>query len=346
MADNSPSCAIVGNADMYGLGVRLGFYLQWCASIAANTLMVKTEIATIRFAIYSYLTAVFIALSIQTAQGGTSHLDRYLVLLLCFGSYYSQVPIFLWRMGTCFREKLDPTRWMVLPSSLPLRVYSQVIFVAVLAWQYYFWATLSPGPDETTCPQYGFLFVPVPLYGVALKAVNLSLSSFLVCILLWAWVKWCLAKWAGSNDEFLKPTKIHTRDKTMIRLKGLVDLVVAGIVMAATELTLHWNSVQGVYSLDTLGQVVTLILGLVVLLRVFWVKLKRGLSVSESLSKDPDIFISDALHMGRQDFESSFGGDPRIHVTPGSQMPQQAPYSSAGYIAPGSPSTPNPTWQA
>ncbi|KAM7211162.1 hypothetical protein V8F06_013469 [Rhypophila decipiens] len=92
-----------GNADMYGLGIRLGFYLQWFAKISADILMRRSEISANSFAIYSFIAAVFIALSIQTAKARITELDGYIVLLLCFGNYYSLVPIFLWRALTCFQ---------------------------------------------------------------------------------------------------------------------------------------------------------------------------------------------------------------------------------------------------
>jgi len=209
MSDSSLSCAVPGNADMYGLGIRLGFYLQWFTSIAANFLMLKAEIASTRFAIYSYLTAVFTALTIQTARGAVTDLDRYIVLLLCFGSYYSQVVIFLWRAVTCFKKELDPTRWTALAAKLPLRVYSQVVLVAIVVSQFVFWLTLPSGQvgSSSVCRRYGFLFGPVSLYGVALKVVNLSLSSFLVCISVVGWVEWWCSR--KSKKGFLEPTKVQ-----------------------------------------------------------------------------------------------------------------------------------------
>jgi len=52
MFETLEPCAIAGNEDMYGLGVRLGFYLQWMASILANALMVRDELQSLRFATY------------------------------------------------------------------------------------------------------------------------------------------------------------------------------------------------------------------------------------------------------------------------------------------------------
>lgn len=35
----SGTCGFVGNGDLYGVGVRLGLYLQWAATIGANTFL-------------------------------------------------------------------------------------------------------------------------------------------------------------------------------------------------------------------------------------------------------------------------------------------------------------------
>lgn len=208
MANDFTLCgAVPGNEDMYGLGIRLGFYLQWFASILANFLMTKSEIASTRFAIYSYLTAVLIALSIQIARGTATDLDQYIVLLLCFGAYYSHVAIFLWRILTCFRKEWDPTRWTVLASTLPLRIFSQVILIAIVTLQFVFWSRLPRGEMEDGCRRYGFLFEPASLYGVPLKAVNLSLSSFLLLVSVVGWLEWWLSK--RSTKEFFEPKKVR-----------------------------------------------------------------------------------------------------------------------------------------
>jgi len=196
-----------GNEDMYGLGIRLGFYLQWFASMLANFLMIKREIASTRFAICSYLSAVLIALVIQIARGTATDLDQYIVLLLCFGAYYSNVAIFLWRILTCFRKEWDPTRWTVLASTLSLRIFSQVILTAIATLQFVFWSKLPKGGTDDNCRRYGFLFVPASLYGVPLKAVNLSLSSFLLVMSLVGWLEWWLSKRAIKG--FLEPEKVR-----------------------------------------------------------------------------------------------------------------------------------------
>ncbi|KAK4163832.1 hypothetical protein QBC43DRAFT_289392 [Cladorrhinum sp. PSN259] len=205
MAD---SCAIPGNSDMYGIGIRLGFYLQWLASVLANFLMIEAEIKSSQFSLLSYTGAVIIALAVQSAQKTATDLDTYIVLFLCFGASYAQVPIFLWRILTCFDANLDPTRWRAASSSTFLNVFSTLVLVAIAVLQYVFWTGLpaESAKDAEECQRYGFLFVPVSLYGTALKAVNLTLLTLLLLISSLGWIQWCLSP---HGRGFLEQKKVY-----------------------------------------------------------------------------------------------------------------------------------------
>ncbi|KAK0721113.1 hypothetical protein B0H67DRAFT_578157 [Lasiosphaeris hirsuta] len=271
--------------------------------------MIKSEIASTRFAIYSYLTAVLIALSIQTARGAVTDLDQYIVLLLCFGAYYSHVAIFIWRAIIFFRKEWDPTRWTALAADLPLRIFSQVILIAIAILQYIFWLRLSEGQTENNCQSYGFLFVPVSLYGVALKAVNLSLSSFLLWVSIAGWFEWWLFR--RSTEEPFEPEEVHSgkTERTLIRLRSFVNLLIAPIVIASTELTLYWNKVRGVYGLEALGQLISFILGLVVFFRVIWIRLRRD--VSPPSSTHSSVFVDHPHYLGGTHYIGGAGASAR-----------------------------------
>jgi hypothetical protein len=223
MADALDSCALSGNEDMYGLGVRLGFYLQWIAAILANALRVKDELQSLRFANLTYSMAVLIALTIEKARNNASPLDQYVVLCLCFGAYYSHVVTFFWRLITGFNENWDPSRWTAVAPKPHIRIYAQLLMVATMILQFIFWARLpsQPPEGEDGCPRFGFLIVPVPLYGLPLKVVSLALSSVVMGFCLLGFVAWFLPARGsdgkdgegGSEDEkgmgeFLRPKTV------------------------------------------------------------------------------------------------------------------------------------------
>lgn len=200
------SCTIHGNSDMYGIGIRLGFYLQWLASILANFLMVESEIKSTRFALSSYTGAVIIALAVQTARSDVTDLDRYVTILLGFGASYAQIPIFMWRILTCFDADWDPTRWTAAARSTILNMFSTLVLVAIGVLQYLFWGSLPSEAERlaSDCRTYGFLFVRVLLYSTHLKAINLAFSSLVLCISLLGCVQWLFSR----QGRFLEQKKV------------------------------------------------------------------------------------------------------------------------------------------
>lgn len=79
-------CDFNGNADMYGLGIRLGYYLQWFGIILASPLA-PDEVPNARFALALFISATFQALIIQIVRRNLYIVEIYVVLLLTFGAY-------------------------------------------------------------------------------------------------------------------------------------------------------------------------------------------------------------------------------------------------------------------
>ena len=104
------NCRFVGNSDMYGLGIRIGFYLQWYGGIMA-TMIAKSEIVGLRISNALFIAATFLALLIQVANNKLRLVEIYIILLLTFGSYLYFVPLYVWRVITGCSTRLDPSRY-------------------------------------------------------------------------------------------------------------------------------------------------------------------------------------------------------------------------------------------
>lgn len=55
-------------------------------------------------------------------------------------------------------------------------------------------------------------------------------------------------------------------------------ILVASWSILAVELTLHWNSVKGVYNVKSTGQIIALVVGLGMLVKVLWLLRPRRVS--------------------------------------------------------------------
>ncbi|KAK3313328.1 hypothetical protein B0H66DRAFT_349221 [Apodospora peruviana] len=105
MADNTTDCAVQGNADVYGLGIRIDFCSQWYGTILADWLA-PAEVPSLRNTNAFFLTATLIALIIL--RNDLKILEVCIVLLLFFGSSLYTLLVVYWRAFTCLSERLDP----------------------------------------------------------------------------------------------------------------------------------------------------------------------------------------------------------------------------------------------
>jgi len=72
---------------------------------------------------------------------------------------------------------------------------------------------------------------------------------------------------------------LNRRDQrlTLEKLRSVNNIIVASIVIAATELTIKWNAVTGVNDLTSAGQLIPLLISLALVARVLYVSsLKNG----------------------------------------------------------------------
>lgn len=185
------SCRFSGNSDMYGVGIRAGFYLHWLGAIIANWIAPK-ELSGMRTSKAFFVAATFVALCAQSAQNQLRPAEIYIILLLTFGGYYHYAPLYLWRLITCCSPYLDPTRHKKVYSSKAFSRLNFLLLAGVSIFQLWFWSTGrhrdTPAGDE--CTEYGFLFAKIPLQSAGFAAVNIVLH---VVIMLTAFSLVCLS---------------------------------------------------------------------------------------------------------------------------------------------------------
>ncbi|ORY11073.1 hypothetical protein BCR34DRAFT_335787 [Clohesyomyces aquaticus] len=269
-------CAFEGNSDMYGLGIRLGYYLQWYGGIFAAW-FAPSETRALRFTNGLFVAASFLALVILTVGDVDSlhPVEVYIILLLMFGAYLSLIPIYLWRLLTQCDPYWDPTRYpLVIPGAVFANLHL-LLLVGVLVYQYWFWFNRVPTLDRVNCQEYGFLFAKIRLNNKGFIAVNILLYFFLGMVCLYImWLK--IRRAAGLPSPRGKRRTISRRHLIAhIELLGNLDtwikIVVALTVTVATELVIDWNGIENVNSLASAGQTIPFLIGLGSVIRIFYV---------------------------------------------------------------------------
>ena len=86
----------VGNNDLYGLGIRIGIYLQWISSLLTNVL-VPSGISDSLDANTIFLFALFVAIANATNSSGAQtilgSIGAFVMLQMCFGYLLSVMSV-------------------------------------------------------------------------------------------------------------------------------------------------------------------------------------------------------------------------------------------------------------
>jgi hypothetical protein len=174
----SANCVISGNTDMYGIGIRIGFYLQWFASPLAAWIAPE-ELPAIQTANAFFVSATFLGLIVQVTTKGLDIAEIYVILLLTFGVNVFMLPILLWRILTGFSPNWDPTQFPKgKPPSHTFNALFTMVQCAVVSFQTWFWAKKIPS-SENECPRYGFIF-----HKIRLNSEGFRIFNFVVTVIL------------------------------------------------------------------------------------------------------------------------------------------------------------------
>jgi hypothetical protein len=271
-------CDFEGNHEMYSLGIRLGYYLQWYGAILARWIA-PTEVKALAFSIDLFVAASFLALIILTAEDVESlqPVETYIVLLLMFGSYLALVPIYLWRLLTACDPYWDPTRYPVVRLGALSANLNFLLLIGVLVYQYWFWFDRVPDLDGYSCEQYGFLLSQVRLNSKVSIVLNALMYFWvgLVCLYLLLLKVMHMLGFPDPAEQRKRRALSRSHKERHIDLLQTLDtwmrVIIALLVTLATELTISWNQIDGANSLSGAGNTIPLVIGIGAIVRVLYV---------------------------------------------------------------------------
>lgn len=190
------TCQIPGHADAYGLGIRIAFYLQWFGMIIGSWLL---EADPLNLKLLNGLTVAAVSVGLALDMGALQPAEVYIALLLVCGTLYFLVPVFLWRVLSCFRPWWDTERWRRARMGWLFKTATGLMFGALLGLQIWFWCAgvyVRPAGTDMECRQYGFLFGQVRLDSPGMTAVNIIIH---LAILVVGTLRF--AVWIGAFEE-------------------------------------------------------------------------------------------------------------------------------------------------
>lgn len=186
-------CSFEGNPDLYGLGIRLGVYLQ-TASVAVAALFQQTETLnrmSYSNGIFQFALTVGLWILTTTSPDTFRAVEAALVVLLanCASNQPPSSGVGLVLRRPWKREAVK--RWIV-DVALPLfRNGVESILLCYAVWFWFRGLDVLPRAEPTECTTYAFFFACVDLYGWVRTFGRIYSAFYLViaCVELTLWFK-------------------------------------------------------------------------------------------------------------------------------------------------------------
>ncbi|KAI5376862.1 hypothetical protein J4E82_004532 [Alternaria postmessia] len=215
---------------MYGLGIRIGSYLQWLSLLIAAR-YVPSELPGLRTSNAFFTSATFIGLVVETALQDIEITEIYITMLLVFGSQYIWLTAMLWRVFT-------PSEPESSKSSLMHWFSFGLVQVAQIGFQLWFWIfkVAKFARRENTCQRFGFGFYKFGLTSDGFRIFNILLKAALLVltVVLFALYARHLSKAKSKKEE----NRDHTPKQWKKDFFMAFQIASITIVILAIELTI------------------------------------------------------------------------------------------------------------
>ncbi|KAF0317522.1 hypothetical protein K4K61_007196 [Colletotrichum sp. SAR11_59] len=280
------SCQVQGRPDLYGLGLRVAFYIQWYGAIIVEYLEVA-DLPDIRLIGLLFSAAAFFGLIVKVTVATLQPADVYIVFLLAMGIYFFLVPLYIWKALTCFNPYWNPFRWAKEDPSPAFKGLSFTLLLALTALGIWFWCSFVP-ENPCSSSQCGFFFSCVKLGNKAFVAFNaiLCFAILLVCVVvLLLKMGWKIPLWRQRR----KKRRIRAVHVMLVKeIKTLSNIAVAATLTAAVELAISWNHIQDVNNISDVVQMLPLFISAGFLVRILFLHFAGANESSDSSEEDSD----------------------------------------------------------
>ena len=260
-------CGFIGNSDLYGLGIRLGIYIQQLA-VCLSMLLLQKEAAGQIVAYNTFILSSVIALFVVSFDGECVFETE--VIMLQYIIWTGYLHLAAWVMMRLFR----PYSFSRAGTAVVLVLYSLPVF----SYSFYFWLSIvRKRPTKftpTPCGTSYFLFArisasnfqPASTFLLVQVGFYLAITSFLSLGIIAYIARSTWIQHTGRSESEWVTRLRRELDYDQEKFERISQYVLGGFaliflcwIIIAVELPLRWNHVQDVYSLKSTGQFIPLI---------------------------------------------------------------------------------------
>lgn len=153
VAPRTASCGFTGNPDLYGIGIRIGYYTQALSVWIANY-FVLSESKSLRSVNLLFMLALFIGLIWLSHRPSEVYaVEAYLL---------SHLLVVTWSVGVFDKARFSRKYWRFSPAPIILQ---RIILSGLVGYDVWFWWRGLDLMKKTPCGTFVFVIVKINLYG-------------------------------------------------------------------------------------------------------------------------------------------------------------------------------------
>ncbi|GAB1311377.1 hypothetical protein MFIFM68171_01587 [Madurella fahalii] len=289
------TCGFEGNSDLYGLGLRIGLYIQYVALVLANIRNYDAEekeykksvvFLYLRGAVLVYVLANFISML---------HATKHRCIYAC------EVVIWLLELLPQLMPAGRPRIKLLGDYRTSLSITDAILYLVIRAfilYQAYFWWRGVNVLPQLPCEEVVWVFVRARLRGF-LKHFLRFLFLFWAIGVVFDLVRFLwVARKIGSKE--VQPEKILCfkipYDRWIKPISPISTFLTFVFSVAAIEMTIRWNGISGVDAVDSAGQLLPILVSSGSLLHVLFAE-KEG--DGETDTGNPQVLYAARTQRGR-----------------------------------------------
>ena len=165
-------CGFEGNSDLYGLGIRLGIYMQWLSSFAPRA--GSQSLGLLLQTYFTFVFAIFVAILVLTAEKRPTHtVEIFVLTYIMFGGSYTML------MAAWPSKTRVANIWEAYGVSPFYLGFLLCLIEAVALYSLWFWLcdVQSDHFLATPCGSHAFVFAKVSLSNRAVTKALAAMSG-------------------------------------------------------------------------------------------------------------------------------------------------------------------------
>ncbi|KAH7145962.1 hypothetical protein B0J13DRAFT_554678 [Dactylonectria estremocensis] len=253
----SQSCHLEGNPDLYGIGVRIGLYAQWMATLLITLFDPRNE-GAYRVVNLIMQCAIFLGLCIDSTNGGTAVGSVITQILLC-GSLSSLTGDGISHAGSFSG------------------IFRVLFYTALSSYGCWFWFT---GVDQMRIPDcseeiafFGRASINGRFrdFGKAASVIGIAISVGLIC-----WNVYAAVLRRKGDFQYGPASRLWKRPQVELSLL-LLSVGLIAFSIGAVEYLVDVNDISELSDVNSVGQFLPLLVGTISFFQTLMTTLRRRL---------------------------------------------------------------------